>query len=249
MVKPATSICRGRCRNKDHGIGVEGKGIHALGNCLLGTMRGVKKRMCNPCGKAALTPILVCAHDARGHAFKHTCRKAIVRAFFVLARFRLAFCTEKTPKRRSAAQAGKDGVDGHDARGAGIAHQSPRVLAGHAARGRQKLKRRVTHPLPRRRWRIRKHKAPLSTMARGLESSILARVNVAVQLRASCVIYSADGVLSAPSAPPRGLRERRRRRRGAWSSAVEAPAPCSAARAPPPSPGRRRVTLTSPEAT
>ena len=205
--------------------------------------------MRNPCGKAALTPILVSAHDARGHAFKHACRKAAVLALVVLARFRLAFCTEKTAKRCSAAKAGKDGVDGHDARGAGIAHQRPRALAGHAARGRQKLKRHIAHPLPRRRWKIRKHKAPLSTVARGLESSIPARANAVVQLRASCVIYSADGVLSAPSAPPRGLRERRRRRRGAWSSAVEAPAPCSAARAPPPSPGRRRVTLTSPEAT
>ena len=151
MVKPATSICRRRCRNKDHGIGVEGKGIHALGNCLLSAMRGVKKRMCNPCGKAALTSILVSTHDTRGHAFKHTCRKAAVHAFFVLARFRWAFCTEKTAKRRSAAKAGKDGVDGHDARGAGIAYQRPRALAGHAARGRQKLKRRIAHPLPRRR--------------------------------------------------------------------------------------------------
>ena len=87
MVKPATSICRGRCWNKDHGIGVEGKGIHALGNCLLSAMRGAKKRMCNPCGKAALAPILVSAHDARGHAFKHTCRKAAVLALVVLARF------------------------------------------------------------------------------------------------------------------------------------------------------------------
>ena len=102
MVKPATSICGGRRRNKDHGIGVEGKGIHALGNCLLGTMRGVKKRMCNPCGKAALAPILVSAHDARGHAFKHTCRKTAVRAYNLLGCDGLSrvdfFVTEKEHK-------------------------------------------------------------------------------------------------------------------------------------------------------
>ena len=103
MVKPAASICGGRRWNKDHGIGVKGKGIHALGNRLLSATCGCKKRTRNPDGKATLAPILVSAHDACGHAFEHACRKAIVRTPVILARFRLAFRTEEAAKRSPAA--------------------------------------------------------------------------------------------------------------------------------------------------
>lgn len=133
MVEPATPIRCRRCRDKNDSIGIEGEGIHTLWHCALSTMGSIGKRARDPSSKTALASVLVSAHDARGHALEHASSKAIARMALLL-RLRLALRAQKAAKRSPAAQAGKDGVDGLDPRRALIAHQSPRALAGSAAR-------------------------------------------------------------------------------------------------------------------